>query len=455
VSVHLVDTFEQWKDAFRQLQDEVDIAFVLYSSSVADWDAEAASRFAVNQARAPIGCWDGYLIEYALLGLTKDPTEQGQWAAQTARLVLDGVPIRSIPIAHNKRAKMYLNMAMARRLGIVFPPEWVQQAELRGERPQRILFVNSYHAGYAWSDAIEQAFCETLSLHPEDIAAEEVNSRQYRVRFVRLESVRQPDEDGLAERVDRVKAMIADWDPDLVVTSDDVAARDVAASQAGTDTPVLFCGVNWDASVYGLPATNVKGMVEVDAIEAAIGLVAPHAKGARIGYLGPDSVSARKTREAYRKHVGLEFASIHSVRDVASWNAAFIKLQDEVDMIFLGAPSGIAGWQTEAQRAFVAAHIRVPTCTTLEMMMPCAIAGTPRVPAEQGWWCGKQAEAILSGEKTIAEVEPTKNTGRRLLLNPSLAARLGIVFDAALIDGATLTPDPQVTAVDEGRRSLR
>jgi hypothetical protein len=33
------------------------------------------------------------------------------------------------------------------------------------------------------------------------------------------------------------------------------------------DLPVVFVGVNWDASPYGYPTANVTGSVEVELIE--------------------------------------------------------------------------------------------------------------------------------------------------------------------------------------------
>jgi ABC-type uncharacterized transport system substrate-binding protein len=447
---YLVDSFDEWKAAYLRLQDEVDMAFVAYSEGVAGWDPEKARVFATTHARIPSGSWDDWRLPLVLITVAKDPTEQGEWAARTAKRILAGTPAADIPQTENKRAKLSLNMAMAARLGIVFPAEWIQQAELYQQEPQRILFVNSYHVGYGWSDKIEGSFLSALDVLPEDATARTAENNQYSIRFIRMDSKNRPGEARLRKVAETIKAAIAEWQPDLIVLSDDNAVKYLFDHLKGlNDLPVLFCGVNWDATIYGLPADNIRGMVEVDPMDQLAKFLKTYARGTRIGFLGVDRMTTHKEIEAYRTKLGIEFAAVHEVKTFDDWKDAFARLQDQVDMIVLSTVSGIEDWREAEAIAIVEKTIQVPTGTTLSTLAPIFVAGIVRVAEEQGWWVGQAARAILDGEKTIGEIEMTTNQNNRLLLNPRLASKLGITFPSELIKEATLiTAQPESTPGD-------
>ncbi len=79
--------------------------------------------------------------------------------------------------------------------------------------------------------------------------------------------------------------MIDSWQPDVVIASDDNASKYlIAPYYKGGDLPFVFCGLNWDASVYGFPAKNVTGMVEVAQIPQLLEVLKRHAKGDRESY---------------------------------------------------------------------------------------------------------------------------------------------------------------------------
>ena len=451
LAVHLVASFDEWKSAYLRLQAEVDMVFVAYSEGVDGWDPEKARLFATTHARIPSGSWDDWRIPLVLITVAKDPIEQGQWAARTAKRILAGTPATDIPVVENKRANLSLNMPMAARLGIVFPAEWIQQAELYQHEPHRILFVNSYHAGYGWSDKIERSFLSVLEVLPEDASAGTAENNQYSIRFIRMDSKRRPDEARLATIAERIKAVIAEWQPNLIVLSDDNAVKYLADHLKGLgDLPVLFCGVNWDAAIYDLPAENIRGMVEVDPMGQLVEFLQTYARGSRIGFIGVDRMTTHKEIEAYRTKLGIEFAAVHEVKTFAEWKEAFTRLQDQVDMVVLSTVSGIAGWREDEAIAMVENAIRVPTGTTLSTLAPIFMAGIVRVAEEQGWWVGQQARAILENERNIGDIAMTTNKNNRLLLNPRLAAKLAITFPPELVKEATLSP-PQDDRTPGGR----
>ena len=71
------------------------------SSSIADWDSEAAHQFILNNTQIPSGNWDEWMARYSLITLANSPEEQGEWAARAALQVLGGTSGKRDP-CHNE-----------------------------------------------------------------------------------------------------------------------------------------------------------------------------------------------------------------------------------------------------------------------------------------------------------------------------------------------------------------
>ncbi len=91
---------------------------ILGVAAVAGFDDDAAQRLAETATRIPSGTDFGWLMHFTMLGAGKVPEEQGRWAAQAARKIIDGVPPSQIPIAHNKEGKLDFNPRIAARRGV-------------------------------------------------------------------------------------------------------------------------------------------------------------------------------------------------------------------------------------------------------------------------------------------------------------------------------------------------
>jgi hypothetical protein len=132
MKIYLVKTFDELKSAFIRAQKEVDMLHVSNYAGIDRWDTEEAEEFFLNHTRIPTGARLPWMKPYALITLAKIPEEQGIWAAKTALKILDGTPPSSIPIVTNERARLAINMKVARRLGIVFDPAVLEAAEILG-----------------------------------------------------------------------------------------------------------------------------------------------------------------------------------------------------------------------------------------------------------------------------------------------------------------------------------
>jgi len=60
----------------------------------------------------------------------KVPEEQGEWAAQAALKILGGTSPADIPIEQNKKGRLILNLDLAEKLNITFPPSVLKNAEI-------------------------------------------------------------------------------------------------------------------------------------------------------------------------------------------------------------------------------------------------------------------------------------------------------------------------------------
>ncbi len=101
--------------------------------------------------------------------------------------------------------------------------------------------------------------------------------------------------------------MINEFKPDVVIASDDNASKFlIKPYYKNADLPFVFCGVNWDAKVYDYPYKNVTGMIEVTPIPILIEQMELFAKGKRIGFIGPDIITAKKEAEQLSQGLRVE-----------------------------------------------------------------------------------------------------------------------------------------------------
>ena len=136
-----VSNLTEFKKAFLDIQKKVDILLLLPPSFLAEnkrsvYDQQEASKFILEHASIPNGGLEAWMAPYSLICLAKSPVEQGTWMAETALEVLGGKSPDQIPLTTNKEAEVYLNMPLAKKLGIIFPVELIEQAQLIGNNPQ-------------------------------------------------------------------------------------------------------------------------------------------------------------------------------------------------------------------------------------------------------------------------------------------------------------------------------
>lgn len=431
-----VKDFESWKLQYQKLQQDVDILLVGNGSGIKGWDPKKAEKFVQSTTKIPTGNWDSWMASYVLVVFADVPSEQGEWAAQTALKILGGTPPSEIPITANKQARIILNMKLAKKLSIIFPFELVQNAELISAAKPKILFINSYHKGYKWSDNIEKGFNKALGI-VFDSNGNIDNKSPYHVKYYRMNTKLHRSEEYKKKAALYARDLINSWKPDIVVFSDDNAAKYlVAPFFKHSAIPFVFCGINWSASEYGFPTRNITGILEVEPITDTIKLLKQFSKGGRIAYIGAENFTNRKNLDHYLD-MGIKFSTGKFVETVSEWKYEYLRIQNDADLLLWFTPTGISGWDEKEILKFIEKHTKIPSGCTIDTQMKYTLCSYVNISEEQGWRVGKTAIKILNRTKP-SDIPVQINRGTKLVINLKLAKRLGIKFPVELLNKATI-----------------
>jgi ABC-type uncharacterized transport system substrate-binding protein len=270
----------------------------------------------------------------------------------------------------------------------------------------KCLYVSSYHRGYAWSDGVEQGLRKVLTGHCE-------------IRQIDMDTKRNKSAEFKQSAAAAVKREIESWKPDVVIVSDDNAAKYVVKEYyRDADTPFVFSGVNWTVKEYGFPYSNVTGIIEVAPLEAMLSHAVKYSGGAKNAiYLGADTLTEKKNLDrvaSASNKLGIELRGI-LVSDASEWKSQYQAAQ-EADFIVMGSYSGISGWDKVELSAFAVEHARKLTVTSHDWMMPFSTIGFTKIPQEHGEWAAHTAIEILKG-KSPGEIPIVANRDWDLWLN--------------------------------------
>ncbi|HHZ88477.1 MAG TPA: hypothetical protein EYN73_04915 [Chromatiaceae bacterium] len=295
----------------------------------------------------------------------------------------------------------------------------------------KCLYVSSYHQGYPWSDGVERGLREELAGHCELHQFDMDTKRNKSTEFKRAAAA-------------KVKVIIDKWRPDVVITSDDNAAKFlIKPFYRDANTPFVFAGVNWTVEEYGFPYRNVTGIIEVAPIRPLLEKAANLSGGQRGIYLGADTLTEKKNY-AHTVRAGERLGLTIDMRLVASaqdWIAAYHDT-DDYDFVVVGSKSGINDWDETVVGDAIAGKSERITVTVHDWMMPYTMMGYTKIPEEQGEWAAKSAIAILGGTAP-ADIPIVTNRKWDMWINDGLIAVAGIELPVALTRRAKKAETPQ------------
>ena len=291
---------------------------------------------------------------------------------------------------------------------------------------KKVVYVNSYHEGYAWSDSIEAGLHEVF------------DGTGVELKIIRLDTKNNPDEAFGQAAGQKAKAEIDAFQPDVVIASDDNAQKYLVVPYLkGTETPVIFNGVNWDASAYGFPTSNVTGMIEVELPDQLIELLKGYAKGDRLGYITVDTETERKVVDIYNQRFFNGQMQPYWVKTQEDFKTAFLAAQEEVDILFMGNNAGSDKWDEKEMKQFIARNTVVLTGSINDWMAPYSLLTLAKSGQEQGVWSAQAALQILDGTP-VSEIAVAENKKGEMIVNLDLADKLGVVFAPSLLKSAVI-----------------
>jgi len=130
---YLVRTFAEFKEAFLQAQQEVDMLLFRNHFGITGWDAAKAEAFVAAHTTVPTGSVLPWMQPFNLLTIAKVPEEQGEYAATTALRILAGARPADLPVVRNQLAHLVINLKMAKAADLVLPVSLLQTAEVIGK----------------------------------------------------------------------------------------------------------------------------------------------------------------------------------------------------------------------------------------------------------------------------------------------------------------------------------
>ena len=116
----LTDTMSDWLNAYTGAQ-QYDFIIVGSNSGIHDWNKERVIYTIETGSKKLSVTNHDWMMPYTMLGFTKVPEEQGEWAAQAALSILAGVEISKIAIIPNRKWDIWTNSSLLQAGNIILP----------------------------------------------------------------------------------------------------------------------------------------------------------------------------------------------------------------------------------------------------------------------------------------------------------------------------------------------
>ena len=113
----LVDDFDSWKAVFKEANQTHDIIYLQTNAAIRGWDHGEAVRFIDQHIKVPLVTCEDFMMPYSVFGMTQVSREQGTWAAETVKRILQGIPPADIPVSRNRMQTIWLNDPLAEKVG--------------------------------------------------------------------------------------------------------------------------------------------------------------------------------------------------------------------------------------------------------------------------------------------------------------------------------------------------
>jgi len=308
----------------------------------------------------------------------------------------------------------------------------VARSDGNGMAP-RILHVMSFDSPFRWSDGQLNGFREGLDMPAADF------------RVVRMDVKRNSTVAAKQAIAQEVEALMRQWAPDLVYTSDDDALTYIAVPHRGEALPFVFSGVNKSLADHGIEgAPNIVGVLEQEHFTQSVNLarqIDPRCRRiAVVGDLGPQwpPVIAR-IRERMSELPGCELVWIKQSDTFAAFQQSVLAAQTEADLLVqlgvfaLKDERGENVLYTEVQR-WVCEHSRLPDISFwIDRVFHGVLASVTVSERAQGRAAGVLARRVLVDGASPASLVSEPTVKGHPAVNLTRAQDIGLAVNSSVL----------------------
>lgn len=274
---------------------------------------------------------------------------------------------------------------------------------------KNVLYLNSYHDGYQWSDQVLQGIRKVLhdSDYKIDLQIEYLDAKKYKYEYIkpRLYTL--------------YREKFKDEKFDIIILSDNDALNFIQEyrEELFGNVPVVFCGINGIDTV-NLSQKNITGVIENFDLTRTLKIARKlHPDKKRMIVFGDDSVTGRAIANQVKQKVQVSDPDL----EIEIWVSLSLEdtqqrikqLSDNTFLFFTPWYQTVKGrfYTTEEVMKEIYAHSSVPMYTAWEFLLGHGVVGGSLLSGSQhGEQAARMALRILGGESadTIPiELEPT------------------------------------------------
>ena len=257
-------------------------------------------------------------------------------------------------------------------------------SHVANSKPFSIVYLNSYHKGYQWTDKCFDAF----KLYLKTPAS---------IHHIYMDTKINQDIEHKNKITKEVLAFIKKHNPDLIVAAEDNASAYIIEPYfKNHKTPVIFMGVNNQPSNYGYPYNNVTGIVEMDGIVNLINAIRIFDSKKMVGMIFSTTNTSKRVLQYVEKQ-NLKDVDTFQVIDAQQWYEKMLEVNQTHDFIAIDTITGIKGLDHKSARDFIEKNIDIPILSGSGTSRHLTHMGYINLPQEHGSWVAKQTDSILNG----------------------------------------------------------
>lgn len=125
----LVDSLEEWKEHYTKAQKDYDFIILGHNSSIKQWSDQDVIAFLKQTTKKLSLTTYGWMMPFAMIGLTIKASEQGEWSANTAKAILQGYSVHHIAITANRTWNSWVNLNLVNTTTIVLPTSLIEKSQ--------------------------------------------------------------------------------------------------------------------------------------------------------------------------------------------------------------------------------------------------------------------------------------------------------------------------------------